>query len=203
MYYNFEKMFYFWVVDLIVINMAKKNQIIENKTIGDKVKFLVTAEDSNGELLRAELWVKPSGEGPPLHYHPIQKETFNIIKGEMNLICDGKEMVLKTGESFTVLPNSAHKFWNGSNQEAIAIVELVPALKTEYFIETMYALDIQGKTNKKGLPNLLQFAAMLNENYGELFIVGPPIFVQKFIAKVVGGFAKLIGYKGYIPFPNS
>jgi hypothetical protein len=29
------------------------------------------------------------------------------------------------------------------------------------------------------------------------------ILVQKFMAKVVGGFAKLIGYKGYIPFPSN
>jgi quercetin dioxygenase-like cupin family protein len=183
--------------------MAISNQVIENKTIGDKVKFLVTAADSNGELLRAELWVKPNGEGPPLHYHPVQAETFNIIKGEMNLICDGAKMVLKTGESFTVPPNTPHKFWNGSNAEAVAIVDLVPALKTEYFIETMYALDMKGKTNKAGLPNMLQFSAMLNECYGELFVVGPPIPAQKFMAKVIGGFAKLIGYKGYVPFPTN
>jgi quercetin dioxygenase-like cupin family protein len=183
--------------------MAKLNQVIENKTIGDKVKFLVTGAESKGELLRAELWVKPSGEGPPLHYHPVQTETFKIIKGEMNLTCDGKEMVLKAGESFTVPPNTPHKFWNGSKAEAVAIVDLIPALKTEYFIETMYSLDVQGKTKKDGLPNMLQFSAILNECYGELFVVGPPIPAQKFMAKVIGGFAKLIGYRGYIPFPTS
>jgi hypothetical protein len=48
----------------------------------------------------------------------------------------------------------------------------------------------------------LQFAAILNECYGELFVVGPPIPAQKFMAKVVGRFAKMIGYKGYVPFPK-
>lgn len=183
--------------------MAKTNQVIENKTFGDKVKFLVTAEDSKGELLRAELWVTPSGEGPPLHYHPVQTETFNVIKGEMNLICNGKDLILKAGESYTVLPNTPHKFWNGGKAEVIAMVELKPALKTEFFLETIYSLDMQGKTNKKtGLPGLLQFSAILNECYGELFVVGPPIPAQKFMAKVIGGFAKLIGYKGYVPFPK-
>jgi mannose-6-phosphate isomerase-like protein (cupin superfamily) len=183
--------------------MATTNQVIENRTIGDKVRFLVTGADSNGELLRAELWVKPSGEGTPMHYHPIQSETFRIVKGEMNLICEGKEMVLREGESFTVPANTPHKFWNGSGAEAIAIVDLVPALKAEFFLETMYALDMQGKTKKDGLPHMLQFAAILHECYGELYVVGPPIPVQKFMAKVVGGFAKLIGYKGYIPFSYS
>ena len=182
--------------------MAKTNQVIENKTFGDKGKFLITSEDSKGELMRAELWVKAGGEGPPLHYHPIQSETFEVIKGELNLIVDGKEMVLKSGEKYTVPPNVAHKWWNAGKEELVAIGELRPALKTEFFLESMYSLDWQGKTNKQGLPSTLQFAAILNECYGELFIVGPPIIAQKFMAKVVGRFAKLVGYKGYIPFPN-
>lgn len=184
--------------------MAKTNQVIENKTFGDKAKFLVTAEDSKGELLKAELWCKPGGVGPPLHYHPIQSEHFEVVKGELSLICNGQKMILKPGEKFMVSPNDAHKWWNEGNEELIAIVELRPALKTEFFLETVYSLDLQGKTNKKtGLPSPLQFAAILNECYGELFVVGPPIPAQKFMAKVIGGFAKMIGYKGYIPFPKT
>ncbi|WP_395078099.1 cupin domain-containing protein [Flavobacterium sp.] len=183
--------------------MARTNQFIKNNTFGDEVKFLVTSEDSQGKLLKAELLVKPGGGEPPSHYHPIQSETFTITSGEMNLIHNGKEIILKAGQSYTVPPNTPHKFWNGSKADAVAIVELKPALKTEFFLETLYALDKQGKTNKEGLPNLLQFSAILNETYGEFFVVGPPIFAQKFIAKVVGWFAKTIGYKGYIPFPKN
>ena len=182
--------------------MAKTNQVIENKTFGDKAKFLITAEDSKGELLKAELWCKPGGEGPPLHYHPIQSERFEVVSGELSIMCNGNKMVLKSGETFTVNANEPHKWWNGLNEELIAIAELRPAMKTEYFLETIYSLDVQGKTNKKGLPGTLQFAAILNECYGELFVVGPPILAQKIMAKVIGGFAKLIGYKGYIPFPK-
>jgi mannose-6-phosphate isomerase-like protein (cupin superfamily) len=183
--------------------MAKTNQFIKNKTFGDEVKFLVTSEDSEGKSLKAQLLVKPGGGGPPLHYHPIQSETFTITNGAMNLVHNGKELILKAGESYTVPPNTPHKFWNGSSADAVAIVELKPALKTEFFLETLYALDRMGKTNKEGLPNLLQFSAILNESYGEFFVVGPPILAQKFIAKVVGRFAKIIGYKGYIPFPKN
>lgn len=183
--------------------MAQANQVIENKTFRDKAKFLVTSEDSKGELLRAELWCKAGSQGPPLHYHPIQSESFEVVKGELSLICNGKKMVLKPGEKFMVEPNNAHKWWNEGSEELVAIVELRPAMKTEFFLETMYGLDFQGKTNKQGLPNTLQFAAILNECYGELFLVGPPVLAQKFMAKVVGGFAKLIGYKGYIQFPNN
>lgn len=183
--------------------MAKTNQVIENKTFGDRCKFLITAADSKGEVMKGEFWCKPGGEGPPLHYHPVQSEKFEVVKGELGLLCNGKEMILKPGETFTVAPNDSHKWWNAGKEELITNVELRPALKTEFFLETVYSLDVQGKANKKtGLPGPLQFAAILNEYYGEIFVVGPPIPAQKFMAKVIGGFAKRIGYKGYVPFPK-
>jgi quercetin dioxygenase-like cupin family protein len=182
--------------------MAKTNQIIENRTYGDKITFLVTAEDSGNQFLRAELYVHPGGDGPPEHYHPLQSETFEVIKGQLNLIVDGEKMLLKPGERITVPPNALHKWWNAGDEELVAVGELRPALKTEFFLETMYALDEMGKMNKKGLPSFLQFAAILNEYYGELFVVGPPIIVQKIIAKFVGRFAKWMGYRGYVPYPK-
>ncbi|MEX2593415.1 MAG: cupin domain-containing protein [Anditalea sp.] len=184
--------------------MAKTNQVIVNKTFGDKLKFLTTSGDSNGKLISAEIRIKPGGQGPPEHYHPIQTETFEVVKGKLGLIQDGKKMILNPGEKHSVPPNAKHTFWNASNEEELIIIgESSPALKFEYFLETMYSLDYQGKTNKEGLPNPLQFAAILNEHYGEMFVVTPPIGVQKFMAKVVGRFAKSIGYKGYIPFPKN
>lgn len=184
--------------------MAKANQVILNPVIGDKVKFLVTEKETKGEYMNAELWCKPGAKGTPLHYHPLQSETFKCIKGKLGLHDNGKDIVLNPGESYTVKPNSSHRFWNASNEEEVIFWgELRPALKTEYCLETIYAIAQQGKANKDGLPkNPLQFAALLNEYYGELYIVGPPIFMQKFMAKVIGGFAKMIGYKGFVPYQN-
>lgn len=183
--------------------MAKTNQFIENKILGDKARFLITSEDSKGELMRGEMWLKPNAQGPPLHYHPIQSETFEVVRGKLGLEVDGKKMVFGPGEKYTVQPNSAHKWYNAGEEELYMIAELRPALKTEFFLESMYSLAQQDKVNKVGLPGTLQFAAILNECPGELYIVGPPIIAQKFMAKVVGRFAKLIGYKGYVPFPKN
>lgn len=182
--------------------MAKTNQIIENPVIGDKVRFLVTSADSKGKLLKVELWCKPGAKGPPIHYHPKQTETFRVIRGQLGLDDLGENRVLKSGDCYTVAPGSIHRFYNASQQEDLLVeVELQPALKTEFFFETMYALATEGKTNGEALPkNPLQFAAMLHEYYGEMFAVEPPIILQKIIAKGLGSFAKLLGYKGYIPF---
>ena len=183
--------------------MAKKNQLMENKILGDRAKFLIPAADSNGELLKMEIWIKPWGQGPPLHYHPIQSETFEVISGKLGIEVNGKKMEFGPGEKYTIQPNAAHKWYNAGQEELHAIGELRPALKTEFFLESMYALAQQGKTNEVGLPGTLQFAALLNDCPGELYVVGPPIIAQKIMAAVVGRFAKLLGYKGFVPFPEN
>lgn len=182
--------------------MAKTNQVIENPVMGDRVKFLVTSEDSEGKILKVELHCKPGAQGPPLHYHPLQTEKFEVIKGALGLDDKGKKMVLKAGESYLVERNSRHRFYNVSDTEDVLVqVTLEPALKTEFFFETMYALAKQGKTNDKALPkNPLQFAAIMHEYDGEMLAEEIPLPAQKFLAKGLGRLAKLLGYKGYIPF---
>lgn len=184
--------------------MAFKNQVIGNKSNTDKVKFLVTSEESKGELMRAELTISPSVYRMQMHYHPVQEETISVITGELNLICNGREIVLFAGESYTVPPNASHKYWNGSGAETTAIIELRPALKSEFYLETIYALNVKGKTNSKtGLPGFFQMAAMLNQYYGEEYVIGKPILTQKIKAKVIGKFAKLIGFKEFVPFTEN
>jgi len=183
--------------------MAQTNQVIENPVIGDKLKFLVTAEDSQGELLKIEIRTKSGAKGTPNHYHPQQTEAFEVIQGKLGIFDNGKTVLLKAGEKYTIEPNSLHRWWPEGDNDLLIHVEVKPAMKTEYFLETMYALAKQGKVNKEALPGPLQFAAILNECYGELFVENPPVPVQKFMANVVGRMAKYLGYKGYVPFPQN
>ncbi len=184
--------------------MAKTNDIIENPVIGDKMQFLITAEDSKGETLKVKVWNKIGAQGPPEHIHPKQTETFEIISGTAGFKLNGKEQNLIAGQTITVPVNAPHKFHNAGDSELVMVVELKPALKTEFFLETFYSLAKKGKSNKNSVPNnFLHFMTILNEYYGEQFIIGPPIPVQKFLAKVVGGFGKLVGYKGFVPFDKN
>jgi quercetin dioxygenase-like cupin family protein len=182
--------------------MANTNQVITNAIIGDRVKFLVTSEDSGGNLLKVELWCKPGAKGPPLHYHPLQKETFEVVRGTLGIDDNNEKMALSAGEKYSVPANSLHRFYNASNEEdVVVLVSLEPALKTEFFFETLYSLANQGKTDENSLPkSILQFAAMMHEYDGEMLASGPPIFLQKFMARGLGSLAKLLGYKGFIPF---
>jgi quercetin dioxygenase-like cupin family protein len=184
--------------------MAKTNEIIENPVIGDKMQFLTTAKDSKGETLKIKVWFKPGAQGPPEHMHPIQTEIFEVISGTAEFTLNGKKQKLTAGQTITVHPDAKHKFCNTGDNELVMAVELKPALKSEFFLETFYSLAKKGKTDKNSVPsNFLHWMTILNEYYGEQFIVGPPIFMQKLMAKIFGGLGKMLGYKGFIPYERS
>ena len=181
--------------------MAKTNDIIENPVTHEQIRFLTTSEDSDGKLLKIEFTCKVGAQGPPEHIHPHQSETFEIINGNAGILLNGKEQFLTTGQKVTVPANAPHRFWNAGDNELLMTAEFKPALRTEFFLESVFSIAKQGKANKTGTPrNLFQFGAILNEYYGETFILGPPIIAQKFLAKVIGGLGKLIGYKGFVQY---
>jgi len=184
--------------------MAKTNDIIENPVIGDKLKFLVTASDSNGELLKVDLWNKAGAQGPPEHLHPKQTETFTIVSGTVGFKCNGQEKILTAGQSITAQKNEMHKFWTTGDTPSEITVELRPALRSEFFLETWYSLARKGKVKKDSTPrNFLQFMTILHGYYGETFVAGPPILLQKLMAKIFGGLGKILGYKGFIPYQRN
>lgn len=183
--------------------MAKPNDLFENTHNGNKLQFLITSAESKGEVVKVKVWTPTGVPMPPEHIHPLQTDSMEIIQGQMRVKIDGHEQVLSAGEKIVVPKNTPHRTWVEGSTELIVIHELRPALNTEAFFETQMALAAQGKSNANGVPkNFLQFAAILNENYGELFVTTPPVPVQKFVAKVIGGLGKLLGYKGFVPFPS-
>jgi len=183
--------------------MAKPNELLENPHDGSKLQFLVTSAESQGEVVKIQVWTPPNVPMPPEHLHPLQTDAMEVIQGQMRVKIGGQERVLSAGHKIVAPKNTPHQTWTDGSSELIVIHELRPALNSEAFFETQMALAAQGKSHANGVPkDFLQFATILNENYGELFVTSPPVPVQKFVAKVIGGLGKLLGYKGFVPFPS-
>jgi hypothetical protein len=111
------------------------------------------------------------------------------------VLVDGHEQVLAFGESVTVPPGTAHTIWNARDGEVHLLVEFRPALKTEGFFETMFGLARDGKTDRRGRPSLLRFAAGASE-YG-MYLASGPILLQKALFVVLRPLARLLGYQPF------
>ena len=63
--------------------MAYTGQAIVNPVSGERITFLRTAADTNGEMLAIELELTPDGHVPGMHVHPEQEERFEVLEGRL------------------------------------------------------------------------------------------------------------------------
>jgi quercetin dioxygenase-like cupin family protein len=179
--------------------MSKVGDVFENPITGERAVIRVGTEESGGELLVADLYVSPGGRVAAEHVHPILNEWFTVLRGEVGFRLNGRESVAKIGERLHVSPGTGHDWWNAGEEEAHVVLEVSPAARFEEAISTTFGLARDGKTNAKGMPNLLQLALLSREFEDVLYFTEPPRAVQKVLFAALAPVARLLGYKGSYP----
>ncbi len=180
--------------------MAKAGDIIENPITGERIRFLETAKDTGGELLRLEYLAPPHTPGPPLHVHPYSEERFEVLSGTLTARLEGNEQSLEPGRKLAVAPGTPHTWRNDGGEEVRVLVELRPALRMEEVFETTFNLARDGKTDERGLPkNPLRAVAMAREYADETRLARPPFAVQKVLLGALAPVCRLLEYRGYYP----
>ena len=93
----------------------------------DANRLAIIFDSSNSEnSLTVCLEIFDPGGATPPHRHNFAVEMFFIIQGEGIAICDGKETVLKTGDSILMPKAGTHYIKNTSNQRLYALCMMVP-----------------------------------------------------------------------------
>lgn len=179
--------------------MANKGDVIENPVTGEKIVFLQTAKDTNGELLEVDLFVRPGGFVAAEHIHPKQDEEFEVMSGSLALFIKGEKTICEKGYKTTVKAGTPHIWFNDGEDELHCRLIFRPALQWEQMFETMFGLARDGKSDKKGLPNLLQIAVMSNQFKDHAWLAKPPIPIQRIMFTALSPLGKLIGYKATYP----
>jgi quercetin dioxygenase-like cupin family protein len=183
--------------------MARAGDVIEHPVTTERVRFLKTAQDTNGELLQLEFWTKPGGFVAAAHVHPKQEEHWEILSGAFRIRTgEGTEREVRAGDAAVVPPGVPHAWWNGGDDELHFIVEFRPALRQEEFFESYFDLAQDGETDPKtGLPSLLQMAVMLREFEDEVYLARPSLPVQRGVFGALATVGRLLGYRAHYPYP--
>lgn len=176
--------------------MVTSGSEIFNPRTGQRTLFLQTAADTGGALLRVETFHPPHGEAEPEHVHPFQQSRCEVLSGVLHFCIAGKERSVGPGEAIEIPANVPHYFWNETDKEAHAIQEFRPALKTEDFFDSYFALARAGKLNEKGLPNLFHMAVIIQEYDQVIRVLQPPRLVQKLLMWTLAPIGRLLGYRG-------
>ena len=184
--------------------MIRTGDTIHNPITGERVTFLATSADTDGEAVVIETVVQPDGFVAAGHVHPSQSERFAVAAGTLGLKVGGEKRTLRPGDVVTVEPGTPHRFWNAGDDEVRFVCEVRPALQFESLLETMFTLAADGKTNRKGMPNPLRLAVIANAHFDTVRLPFPPAWMQKAGLVLGSPLGRLLGYgPTYAPAPGT
>jgi len=180
--------------------MVRAGDVIENPSMGARIRFVTVAEDSGGSLLEFDFFLRPGGVVATEHLHPQQEERFLITSGQITLRMDGRERVYTAGENITIPRGTPHIWWNSGTDDLRVMLDFRPAGRFAEFITTFFALAMTGKTNARGLPrNLFQLAVTFADYREAIYGTSPPRVVQQLLFATLAPLGRLLGYRPDVP----
>lgn len=178
------------------IPRSRRGDVIENRVTGERAVVLRGTEEAGDHgKLACHLFVRPGGAVMGEHVHSRITERFRVIKGRLGVRLDGSEAVLEAGGDVTVSPGVVHDWWNAGEDEAQVLVEIQPGRRFELMIVNVFGLANDGKTNSKGMPNILQLAVIGREFRDVAEFVKPPPAIQRVLFAILAPLARALGYR--------
>lgn len=179
--------------------MSKVGKIIRNPSSGEQFIFRKTAEETKGELCIFEWTLGPHCAVPYAHIHPRQTETFEVLGGELSLMINGEDVLVKVGETVTVPMGAVHQPRNRSEKEVRAYMTFRPALHIETRLEIICGLATDGIVNGKGSPSFWQLAVLERAYPNMTYLAFTSIRRQRVLLRAGAIVGRLLGYKPYYP----
>ena len=168
--------------------------IIENPLHGERIRFLKTVPETNGELVQYESWLAPGGGVGLPHVHPVQESRFTVVSGTASFSIQGARFDLGPGQQLTVPPRTAHCLWNASDLETHLVVEFRPGLLKQEFSETTFGLARDGRYHLDGLRSLMQWAVIATAYRRESRTLGQPLLMRLSLV-ALAPLGWLLGYR--------
>ena len=174
--------------------MANKGLILDEPD--ERIEFLATTADTNGELVRCRIRVAPGRPAPPEHSHPRQQETFSVEQGRMGIIVGKETLEADAGQVVVVPVGTNHTFWNAGDGSLVVVGDIRPALRVEDFVETIHVLIRDGKLRAGGKganPLLMAVVAREFRREWRLTRLSP---IVRGLLPLLAAVGRLAGYRG-------
>ena len=177
----------------------RAGEVYENRIQGDRAVVREGSEDTNGERLVVDLYVRPGGAVAGKHVHSYITERFEVLSGTVRFHLNGRDEVAGPGQEVVVPPGAVHDWWNVGEDEAHVLVDIRPAERFELMIQNLHGRANDGKTNARGVPKQLPLALFAREFRREGEFIRPPRNIQRILFGVLAPLARARGYKAIDP----
>lgn len=136
---------------------------------GDEVIVKISTRDTGGAFTVFENRTLPL-HGPPLHCHPNQDESWQIIEGQYRFEVDGQEIYAGPGATVFAPRGTVHTFQNIGTTPGRTVTTVVPG-GLDLFFEELETLVPRG-----AVPDPAKIAPLYEKHGLELH--GPPLAVR-------------------------
>jgi Cupin domain len=158
------------------------------------MRFLQTAEDTDGALLQIESVNPPSAVPEPTDIHPRQESRRRVTAGSLLFVIDGRERRLGADDEIQIPAGTSHSFLDDGREDAVAIQEFRPALRTAESFQTLFELAASGELDDQGVPSLLRLAILGPAFAEEIRVTKPPWPVRRAAFSLLAPIARRRGY---------
>jgi mannose-6-phosphate isomerase-like protein (cupin superfamily)/uncharacterized protein YndB with AHSA1/START domain len=162
--------------------VARAGDTLENPATGERLVFLKTAADTDGEELEYELTFVPKGFATRAHLHPSQEERHEVLEGSLGIVVAGRERRLGPGDVETVPPRTAHRIFATGDRPVRVRFASRPALRSAELLERLFELGEK--------PGLLDLALIGREFAPEGHPTRPPLPVQRVLLTPLAALAR-------------
>lgn len=179
--------------------MTHPGELYENPVTGERGVVRVPPRQSNGHLLVVDLYVRPGGAVAGQHVHPVTTETFTVVRGELAVRHDGRELRARPGTRLRIPPGVVHNFWNDGAEEARVVVEVQPGERFVQLIRQLFLLAQDGRTDGRGGPKPLQAAVLGWEFADTIQFTTLPRPLQRLLVAALYPIARATGHRAIDP----
>jgi len=136
----------------------------------------------------------PRQPGPPMHIHLAEIEEATVSKGTLSAIVDGKEIIVRTGETAVFPAGVAHRWWNGHDEPLEFGGYARPVADLDIYLQAMFEILNAGSAER---PPLLYMAhAAWRHRKTQRVVMGPP-WIQTFVFPAIVAVGTVLGqYRG-------
>lgn len=136
--------------------------------------------------------IRAKTEGPPIHLHKMQEETFEVLEGSLDVYKETKWITLCKGETIHIPKGTPHSYKNTSGVDTYFKYYITPK---GTFTQMMYHFEKlikEGKLNStKDLRSIIYLAMVFRRYNDSVSSVNPPNFVMNAMAAI----GNLLGFK--------
>ena len=151
-------------------------------------------EDPETDAWRVTMILASGFAGPPVHVHPHQQESYEVLDGVLDVFLDGRWRELGPGETITVPAGTPHTIRNRHAEPMRAVNVHAPALEFPRYMAGLHALVHTGKV--RALPpkdprSVIYLSMLFTEHARTLACVKPPQGLMRILAFV----GRRLGYQ--------